>query len=115
MDSVVLQVDGQQVDPVKGASYVGGKLRVMMNGMYARAQTDFGLAVENDGHWTAVVKMSGSFSDMTDGLCGNNNGDPEDDLITKDGEDMNGNYEGHSIFGNSWEVYDPEDPRYSIV
>ena len=97
------------IDPVVGAFLADGKLNVLMNGKYVRAETDFGLSVENDGVWTALVKLPTSFRNMTNGLCGNNNGDAGDDLTTSDGEDVTGLENSFSIWGNSWQVEDPED------
>ena len=105
------QVDTVPVDPTTGASYAGGDLRVMMNGQYSRVETSFGLVVENDGSWTTLVKMPTTFSNMTDGLCGNNNGDAEDDLVTKDGVDVTGTAGSYSVFANSFLVEDAENPK----
>lgn len=107
----MFKVDGEEIDPVEGISIEGGNLKVRMNGFYARAETNFGLALEHDGYWTALVKMPGSFRDMTDGLCGKNDGDLRSDLITKGGLDVAGELNSHSLLGNSWQVLDPEDPR----
>lgn len=80
-----------------------------MNGNFVRAETDFGLAIENDGEWTALVK--GPKGLPTSGLAGNNNGDPSDDMVTKEGIDVTGWNMSQSILANSWQVYDPEDPE----
>ena len=80
-----------------------------MNGNFVRAETIFGLSVENDGEWTALVKTSRGLP--TAGLAGNNNGDPSDDMVTKEGIDVTGWNMSQSILANSWQVDDPEDPE----
>ncbi|ELU12006.1 hypothetical protein CAPTEDRAFT_205497 [Capitella teleta] len=105
----IVYVDGEFVDPMTNPSYVDGKLKVTMNGNYVRVETDFGLSVEFDGEWTALVKVPGGL--LTSGLAGNNNGDPSDDMVTKDGVDVSGMDMSQSILANSWQVHDPEDPE----
>lgn len=102
-------MDGEFVDPMTNPSYADGKLKVTMNGNYVRVETDFGLSVEFDGEWTALVKVPGGL--LTSGLAGNNNGDPSDDMVTKDGVDVSGMDMSQSILANSWQVHDPEDPE----
>ncbi|ELT90859.1 hypothetical protein CAPTEDRAFT_40659, partial [Capitella teleta] len=76
-------VNGELVDPMHGVVHPG--LRIVMNGNYVRVMTDFGLAVENDGKWTALVKFPVDFVGATEGLCGNNDENPDNDLLTRDG------------------------------
>ena len=66
--------------------------------------------VENDGQWTALVKMPTDFINVTEGLCGNNDGDAYNDMFTKDGEDVSGMKGSHSLLSNSFIVDDTEDP-----
>ena len=40
------------------------------------------------------------------GICGNMNGDANDDFATKQGEDVTGNPNRYTLIGNSWEVSD---------
>ncbi|ELU13584.1 hypothetical protein CAPTEDRAFT_37705, partial [Capitella teleta] len=74
------------------------------NGNYVRVMTDFGLAVENDGKWTALVKFPVDFVGATEGLCGNNDENPDNDLLTRDGVNVTGMIDSVSLLANSWQV-----------
>ncbi|ELT87035.1 hypothetical protein CAPTEDRAFT_113759, partial [Capitella teleta] len=78
------------------------------NGNFMRIETDFGLVVENDGQWTAVIKVPTDFENATEGLCGNNDGDAENDMLTKEGNDVTGMNGSQSVLANSWQVHDPD-------
>ena len=82
-----------------------------MNGPYARVETDFGLAVENDGKWTALVKLPPHYKAFTEGLCGNSNDNVTDDLITRQGRNVSGISGGASLFGHSWQEFDEDEPK----
>jgi hypothetical protein len=94
---------------LKNPSYAYGKLKIMMNGNSIRAETDFGMSVENDGEWTTQIKVPRGVP--TFGLAGNNNEYPDDDMLTKEGIDVTGWNMSQSILANSWQVDDPEDPE----
>jgi hypothetical protein len=100
-------VDGEVVDPLSNPVYADGKLKIMMNGNSVRAEADFGMSVENDGEWTALVKVPRGVPTL--GLAGNNNENPDDDMLTKEGIDVTGWNMSQSILANSWQVDDPED------
>ena len=106
-----MQVNGVLIDPAIGRSYSSGKVQVKMNGPYARVETDFGLAVENDGRWTALVKLPPEYNNLTEGLCGNSNQDNTDEFITRHAIDVSGVSGGAALFGHSWQEFDEEDPR----
>lgn len=53
-----------------------------------RHQSAFTLAW--DGASAVYIKMSPEFLGWTHGLCGNNNADPQDDLVTSYGEEQDG-------------------------
>ncbi|ELT91584.1 hypothetical protein CAPTEDRAFT_122944, partial [Capitella teleta] len=89
--------------------YAEGKLKVTMNSNFLRIETDFGLIVENDGKWTAIIRVPTEFKNATEGLCGNNDGDAENDMLTKEGNDVTGMDGSHSILANSWQVHDPDE------
>ena len=91
-------------------SFHNGSLTVQRSGTSIHVETDFGLIVENDGTWVSLIKIPASLRNMMEGLCGNNNGDPDDDLVTSAGEDVSGDPASFSLVGNSWQVADPEVP-----
>ena len=100
-------MDGVQVLP--DATYPG--FEITNNGRFVRLATNFSLVVESDGDWLTVVKVPDSFADKMAGLCGNADGDPENDWRTRNGTDVKGRPNSYSLIGNSWQVDDPEDPR----
>ena len=104
------KVDGNVVNTFLGVQLEDGKLTVVRNGFFARVATSFGLAIEFDGSWTAVVKLPTSYENQTEGICGNSNLDPTDDFTTKDGVDVTYEKDRYSMLGNSWQVDDPETP-----
>lgn len=65
---------------------VMGNLRLQQLAGYVlvRHQSTFTLAW--DGTSAVYIKMSPEFLGWTHGLCGNNNADPQDDLVTSYGE-----------------------------
>ena len=106
----ISKVDGEVVNPFFGVLLADGNLKIRRNGFFVRVATSFGLVVEFDGFWTAVVKLPASYEDQTEGICGNSNLDPTDDFTTKDGEDVTDEEHRYSLLGNSWQVFDPQTP-----
>lgn len=66
-----------------------------------RHQSAFTLAW--DGASAAYIKMSPEFLGWTHGLCGNNNADPQDDLVTSYGE-VQGKWPSRGLDGSREEV-----------
>ncbi|KAM7382747.1 hypothetical protein PAMP_002464 [Pampus punctatissimus] len=63
-------------------------------------KTDFGLTVRYDWEHKLVVTLSSSYAGMTCGLCGNFNGNLNDDFTTPSGTQAG----GVVAFGSSWKV-----------
>uniref|UniRef100_A0A665VVA1 Fc fragment of IgG binding protein n=1 Tax=Echeneis naucrates TaxID=173247 RepID=A0A665VVA1_ECHNA len=76
------------------------KLMMFQSGRSVVIQTDFGLTVSYDWEHYLVVTLSGSFAGKTCGLCGNFNGNPNDDFTTPSGTQA----DGPVAFGSSWKV-----------
>ncbi|KAJ0000292.1 hypothetical protein NQD34_012134 [Periophthalmus magnuspinnatus] len=76
------------------------KLVISQSGRSVLIQTDLGITVSYDWDNTLVVTASESYSGKTRGLCGNFNGNPNDDLTTPSGS------KAASVvaFGSSWKV-----------
>ncbi|XP_032886887.1 LOW QUALITY PROTEIN: uncharacterized protein LOC116979482 [Amblyraja radiata] len=75
-------------------------LVVRISGGYVLLETNFGLLVRFDGHHHVDVSVSSTYSGLLCGLCGNYNGDPNDDIIMPNGSlaaDSN-------MLGESWQV-----------
>ena len=106
------KVDGDEVNTLIGNSFEGGKLKVFRRGWHhVIAQTDFGLSIEFDGSWLGSVKIPSTLVNLTNGICGNHNNDPSDDLTTNSGHRMNDVANGQHLFGISWQVDDPDAPQ----
>lgn len=108
-------MDGVRADPNHPFQLASGDLSVRMNGLFVRIATSFGLVVEYDGFWTVAVRLPANYESQTEGLCGNSNLDPDDDMITRDGVNVNDDDHAEDLFANSWMVYNPDDPKYYIV
>ncbi|XP_072039341.1 uncharacterized protein [Amphiura filiformis] len=97
------------IDTINGVTYVFDPC-TMINGftgfsVYSNApntcvylKTDFGLTVKWDGRYNVDVWIVGEFSDLVEGLCGNMNGNPDDDCMNPAGDQLN----NPVVFGNSW-------------
>ncbi|KYO37475.1 hypothetical protein Y1Q_0015725 [Alligator mississippiensis] len=79
-----------------------GKLRAYQSGTSLFIKTDFSLIVYFDWNSFLGVKLSSSFAESVCGLCGNFNGDPQDDFATPAGVLAPDPVE----FGKSWKVPD---------
>ena len=79
----------------------------MPNGRFIRLEhSQFGVVIEYDGDQIATVRVP---KGMMTGLCGNNDGNPDNDLTTKEGEDVSGIENGYAIFGDSWQTFDERE------
>lgn len=91
------QVDGVlQYLPFQAA---GGKIQVYRQGNDAIVSTEFGLTVTYNWDAHVTVKVPSSYAKAVCGLCGNFNGNPDDDLALKGG----GQASNVLDFGNSWQ------------
>lgn len=77
-----------------------GKLVISQCGRSAVIETDFGLSVRYDWDNSLVVSISDTYRGITCGLCGNFNGNPNDDFITSSGSQVG----GAVAFGSGWKV-----------
>ncbi|NXJ13571.1 FCGBP protein, partial [Odontophorus gujanensis] len=72
------------------------------SGVHGFIRTAFGLRVSFDWYSYARVIVPDTYTGAVCGLCGNANGDPEDDLTTHDGKKI----EDEIRFADSWKVGD---------
>uniref|UniRef100_A0A8C9V6I5 Si:dkey-65b12.6 n=1 Tax=Scleropages formosus TaxID=113540 RepID=A0A8C9V6I5_SCLFO len=79
-----------------------GKLRVMWSGWYAVLMTDFGLEVKYDWDMKLYITAPSSYFRSLGGLCGNYNGDRQDDFTDLKGTKISTVIE----FAKSWKVKD---------
>uniref|UniRef100_A0A3Q0SKX9 VWFD domain-containing protein n=1 Tax=Amphilophus citrinellus TaxID=61819 RepID=A0A3Q0SKX9_AMPCI len=77
-----------------------GKISVYKSGWYAVLTTDFGLKVSFNWQSDVFVTLPSNYMGAVCGLCGNDNGKPDDDLIPKNGSKP----VSPADFGSSWRV-----------
>ncbi|KAM8847126.1 IgGFc-binding protein-like [Synchiropus picturatus] len=77
-----------------------GKLTVVREGYFAVVKTYFGLKLWFNWGSHVSMRLPSTYASATEGLCGNNNGKPNDDLIKPDGQ-LAAN---DNVFGDSWKV-----------
>lgn len=101
------QVDGFQVQ----IPYTSSIFNVYYDGTTVRCDTDFGLSVTFDGTWVITVSVPSTYNGKMIGLCGNGDGDPDNDLTSADGVDVRGQANAFNLVGDSYVVPDPEQPN----
>ncbi|XP_037537371.1 zonadhesin, like [Nematolebias whitei] len=80
-------------------------MSLSLAGQYVTLQTMFGLRVRWDGNHYAQISVPSSYHDQMCGLCGDYNGNPNNDFTKPDGT-LAGNV---NDFGNSWQTEEDED------
>ncbi|NXY48780.1 ZAN protein, partial [Ceuthmochares aereus] len=92
-----LNVNGRRMNlPV----FIEKKISIQSSGGYILLETDFGLWVRYDGNHYAEVSVPSAYTGLLCGLCGNYNGDPNDDNIKSNGDIANNSTD----LGHSWLV-----------
>ncbi|XP_029433312.1 IgGFc-binding protein-like [Rhinatrema bivittatum] len=80
----------------------GGKLQLYQTGDSLLIQTDFTLKVYFDWYFHLKLEISSSYFESICGMCGNYNGNPNDDFMTPEGVTAPNPID----FGKSWKVED---------
>ncbi|XP_074936282.1 IgGFc-binding protein-like, partial [Phalacrocorax aristotelis] len=80
----------------------GDKLQVYLSGVHGFIKTDFEVIVTFDWHSYARVILPDTYSHAVCGLCGDANGDPEDDFALPNGQRATNEIQ----FAGSWKVAD---------
>ncbi|XP_056156221.1 zonadhesin, like [Lampris incognitus] len=94
-----VQVNGTLMTPPVTLS---NGVKVYLSGKFVVLETTFGLRVRFDGNHHADVTLPTSYNGLLCGLCGNFNGQPNDDNIKPDGKPAANTNE----LGDSWQVPD---------
>nr|XP_032802535.1 zonadhesin-like [Petromyzon marinus] len=89
-----LQLDGERVTP----PLVLPGMHVSLSGSYLVLMTNFSLKVRFDGHHQVEVSVPMEYAGQLCGLCGNFNGDIDDDLLMPNGSLA----ASETKLGNSW-------------
>ncbi|XP_078511515.1 IgGFc-binding protein-like [Lissotriton helveticus] len=79
-----------------------GDLQAFRCGNKVVIKTAFGMTLKFDWSSEVSVSIPNTYANAVSGLCGNNNGNADDDLTTKDGNITSNEKE----FGDSWKVAD---------
>ncbi|NXE56296.1 ZAN protein, partial [Casuarius casuarius] len=110
--SVQVEVHGNQISLLKNKKvnvngsrmnlpiFIEKKIIIQSSGGYVLLETDFGLWVRYDGNHYAEVSVPSDYSGLLCGLCGNYNGDPNDDDIKPNGDAASSSTD----LGQSWLV-----------
>ncbi|XP_009332378.1 PREDICTED: uncharacterized protein LOC103925393 [Pygoscelis adeliae] len=110
--SVQVEVYGNQISLLKKKKvnvngsrmnlpvFIEKKISIQSSGGYVLLVTDFGLWVRYDGNHYAEVSVPSNYRGLLCGLCGNYNGDPNDDNIKPNGDIASGSTD----LGQSWLV-----------
>ena len=107
------QVDGVDVTnnlPVKKSGFEVG-----FNGRYVYVTLDSGVSVLFDGNAELKVESpSRPYSNKLCGLCGNFDGDHDNDYVLKDGTDVRDMEKGTRDYkiGYGWSIHDDNDHKY---
>ncbi|XP_074518433.1 zonadhesin, like [Halichoeres trimaculatus] len=99
-------VDGRRVSLPHSPSPL---MSLSLAGQYVTLQTTFGLVVRWDGNHYAQIKVPSTYYDQMCGLCGDYDGNPNNDFTKPDGVQV-GNV---NDFGNSWQTEEDEDDSCS--
>uniref|UniRef100_A0A8C5U0J2 VWFD domain-containing protein n=1 Tax=Malurus cyaneus samueli TaxID=2593467 RepID=A0A8C5U0J2_9PASS len=78
------------------------QLQVSLRGVHGFITTDVGVTVTFDWYSYARVIIPNTYAGTVCGLCGNANGDPHDDFVTRDGHRA----DNETHLGDSWKVGD---------
>ncbi|MFT7814773.1 alpha-tectorin-like, partial [Arapaima gigas] len=73
---------------------------IYQTGFQTFIKTDFGLIVSYDGWSTVSISLPSSYRGRTHGLCGNFNGNIDDEFVTPSGQRLSSAFE----FGQLWRV-----------
>ncbi len=84
-----------------------GRLSIFYSGYFGVIKTDFGLALKFNWESHVELTLPSTYSGEVGGLCGNWNGNANDDLLTPNSTLIS----NPTIFGTSWKVKD--DPGCS--
>nr|XP_033818517.1 IgGFc-binding protein-like [Geotrypetes seraphini] len=96
----LVQVDNQQLRlPI---NLNNGKVQLYQTGGSLLVQTDFGLKAYYDWNYYLRIVISSSYFESVCGLCGNYNGNPNDDFMTPNRVEAPNAID----FGKSWKVED---------
>ncbi len=87
-------------------------VRVVRNGNNVVITTSFGLRIEYDGDYNGVYYLSDSYAGFVCGLCGNADGNRNNDFVDRENVHVNTNGDYFTRFfqwGSKWRTNDDRD------
>ena len=95
--------------------YQGSDFKIYYTGLSVRFENTIGISVEFDGYWIIAVSIPPQYANLMCGMCGNDDGNPDNDLVMENGTDVDGNSNAGNLVGDSFGVVDPEQTDTSWV
>ncbi|CAN2388180.1 binding of sperm to zona pellucida, partial [Pristimantis euphronides] len=95
---------------IENLPLITDKISVTQSGAYAVLKMAFGLKVEYDYNWQVEITIPSSYYATIGGLCGNFNGNPRDDKVSPDREQLT----VITKWAQSWKVSDGDDFCWDI-
>ena len=90
--------------------YNGPDYAIYYVGRYCRFENNAGVSVEFDGSWLITVSVPPQYRNLMCGMCGNYDGNPNNDLALANGTHVDGNSNAANLVGDSFVVTDTEQP-----
>ena len=88
--------------------YQGSNFTIYYTGLSVRFENTIGISVEFDGCWIIAVSIPSQYANLTCGMCGNDDGNPGNDLVMENGTNVDGNSNAGNLVGDSFLVVDSE-------
>ena len=89
--------------------YQGSNFIIYYTGLSVRFENTIGISVEFDGYWIIAVSIPPQYTSLTCEMCGNDDSNPDNDLVMKNGTDVGGNPNAGNLVGDSFVVVDSEN------
>ena len=86
-------------------------MTVYRNGTYVVIEAENLFVAKYEGANRVEVCVSRDFASRMTGMCGNFDGDTDNDLVTSSGTSVDNKWWGHNSMGDSWKIRDPTEPK----
>jgi hypothetical protein len=89
-----------------------GSFKIKQEGPFVVFESSNGIRVGYNRRWIGYVKVPDEYNGLVGGILGDADGDPNNDLQTKDGVTVGNNKYGHCLIGSSWQFDSKERCSY---
>jgi hypothetical protein len=107
---LILKLDGQAFDPTNDETGIVG-LDIMFAGENVMLEATLNngtpptvLTVEFNTYCTAYIDLPPEYKNRVEGICGDADGNPDNDLTTKEGVDVRYEPNKYTLVGDSWQL-----------